>query len=258
MVAVSDFSGLMSSAWALAKAEASAATGAWVTSLSSKSKLTAPDLERFAFTPCPMASLASSGIKALSSLLARSWSRKALRVLRKRAANSAQEFDELISTMRTASMRGRGGPAKMRWGGSPDWTQRQNFFSAETRTLRYSGSMGIVISTHLPPPVMIDSTASRECVTHILCWTWAMYFSAAVSSENDQGSMNLASNIASVSSMMPSRVAAIHGMAECLTRRWISVTRRPVLRSYQERLSASVAAPSCTTKLPDRDRKSVV
>src|SRR5262249_55421341 len=42
--------------------------------------------ERFALTPCPMASLASSGIKALSTLFARSWSRKALRVLRKRAS----------------------------------------------------------------------------------------------------------------------------------------------------------------------------
>jgi hypothetical protein len=31
--------------------------------------------------------------------------------------------------------------------------------------------MGMVISTHLPPPVMIDSTAARQCVTHILCWT---------------------------------------------------------------------------------------
>jgi hypothetical protein len=30
------------------------------------------------------------------------------------------------------------------------------------------------------------------------------------------------------------------------------VTRRLVLRSYQKRLSSSVAAPSCTTKLPDR------
>src|SRR5262249_18983501 len=73
--------------------------------------VTAPDFERLAFTPCPMASLASSGIKALSSLLARSWSRKALRVLRKSAANSAQELDELISTIRMASMRGRGGSA---------------------------------------------------------------------------------------------------------------------------------------------------
>src|SRR5205814_5903744 len=72
--------------------------------------------------------LASSGIKALSSLLARSWSRKALRVLRKSTANSAQEFDALISTMRMASMLGRGGSALMRWGTSPDWTQRQKFF----------------------------------------------------------------------------------------------------------------------------------
>ena len=32
-------------------------------------------------------------------------------------------------------------------------------------------------------------------------------------------------------------------MAECLTRRWTSRTRRPVLRSYQERLSSSVADP---------------
>ena len=70
-----------------------------------------------------------------------------------------------------------------------------------------------------------------------------MYFSAAASSENDQGSMNLASNTASVPSTMPSRVAAIQGMAECLTRRWTSVTRRPVLRSYQERLRSSVAIP---------------
>src|SRR5262249_58902611 len=104
-----------------------------------------------------------------------------------------QEFDELISTMRTASMRGRGGSALIRWGGSPDCTQRQNFFSAETRTLRQSGSMRTVISTHLPPPVMIDSTEALKWVTHILCWSWAMYFSAAASSENDHGSMNFAS-----------------------------------------------------------------
>src|SRR5881397_2726170 len=100
--------------------------------------------------------------------------------------------------------------------------------------------MGIVISTHLPPPVMIESTDVLKWVTHILCWTWAMYFSAAASSENDQGSMNLASNTASVPSTMPSRVAAIQGMAECWTRRWTSETRRPLLRSYQDRLNSSV------------------
>ena len=56
----------------------------------------------------------------------------------------------------------------------------------------------------------------------MLCWTWAMYFSAAASSENDQGSMNLASNTASVPSTIPSRVAAIQGIAECLTWRCTS------------------------------------
>src|SRR6266446_6910159 len=90
--------------------------------------------------------------------------------------------------------------------------------------------MGIVISTHLPPPVMIERTEILKCVTHMLCWTWAMYFSAAASSENDHGSMNLASNTASVPSTMPSRVAAIQGMAECLTRRCTSRSRLPVLR----------------------------
>src|SRR6266508_553318 len=112
--------------------------------------------------------------------------------------------------------------------------------------------MGIVISTHLPPPVMIDSTEVLKWVTHMLCWSCAMYFSAAASSENDQGSMNLDSNTAPVPSTMPSRVAAIHGMAECLTRRCTSVMARPVVRSYQVRLSVSVTTPSCTMRLSDR------
>ena len=44
----------------------------------------------------------------------------------------------------------------------------------------------------------------------MLCCSWAMCFSAAASSENDHGSMNLASNTAPVASTMPSSVAAIH------------------------------------------------
>src|SRR5258708_2544610 len=112
--------------------------------------------------------------------------------------------------------------------------------------------MGIAISTHLPPPVMIESTEVRRSVTHILCWSCGMYFSAAASSEKDHGSMNLDSNTASVPSTIPSRVATIHAIAECLTRRCTSRTCRPVLRSYQERLSSSVAEPSCTMRLPDR------
>ena len=48
-----------------------------------------------------------------------------------------------------------------------------------------------MISTHLPPPVMIESTAVRAATTHILCCSCGMYFAAAASSENDHGSMNL-------------------------------------------------------------------
>jgi len=50
----------------------------------------APDFERLARTPWPIASLASSGIGPLSSTLAFSCSRKAARVERKTLANSAQ------------------------------------------------------------------------------------------------------------------------------------------------------------------------
>src|SRR5262249_11413829 len=116
--------------------------------------------------------------------------------------------------------------------------------------------MGVVISTHLPPPVMMESTEVRKWVTHMLCCTCAMYFSAAASSENDQGSINLASNTACVPSMIPSRVAAIQGIAECLTRRCTSRTCWPVFRSYQERLSSSVALPSCTMRFPERSSSS--
>jgi hypothetical protein len=104
-----------------------------------RSKLTAPDLERLARTPCPMASLASSGIKLFNSALAASCSRKAERVRQKMPANSAQEFEPLISTTRTASMRTRGGSTKRSRGGSPVSTQRQNFFSAVSSRCWYRG-----------------------------------------------------------------------------------------------------------------------
>src|ERR1700751_1971905 len=53
---------------------------------------------------------------------------------------------------------------------------------------------------------MIESTAVRDAVTHILCCSCAMCFSAAASSENVQGSMNLASSTAPPGSTRPSRV----------------------------------------------------
>ena len=117
-----------------------------------------------------------------------------------------------MSTIRTASSRGRGGSTPNSRGVSPLWTQRQNFFSAVSSRCWYSGSAWIVISTHLPPPVMIDSTAERALATHMLCCSCAMCFSAAASSEKVQGSMNLASNTAPVGSTRPSSVAAIHLM----------------------------------------------
>ena len=55
-----------------------------------------PDFERLARTPWPIASLASSGIKLLSSVLACSCSRWAERVRAKMPANSAQAL-ELLS-----------------------------------------------------------------------------------------------------------------------------------------------------------------
>ena len=114
-----------------------------------------------------------------------------------------------------------------------------------------SGSADIWISTHLPPPVMIESTAPVALVTHILCWSWAVCFSAAASSENDQGSMNLASNTAPVLSTMPSSVAAIQRIIGCRTQLWTSLTTCPVARSYQRRLIGSVATPSWTMRFAE-------
>jgi hypothetical protein len=68
--------------------------------------LTAPDFERLARTPWPHTSLASSGIKALSSDFARSWSRKADRVAQKRPANSPTNWTrscQLCELLRSAA-----------------------------------------------------------------------------------------------------------------------------------------------------------
>jgi hypothetical protein len=93
--------------------------------LSRRSKLIAPDFDRLARTPWPIASLASSGIKPFNSVFTRSWSKKAGRVLRNKPANSALEFDALMSTIRTAAIRGFGGSTPKRRGGSPLSTQPQ-------------------------------------------------------------------------------------------------------------------------------------
>src|SRR6266566_4800606 len=66
----------------------------------------------------------------LSSVLARSCSIWASRVRTKMPANSAQLFEVLMSTTRTASMRALGGSTPKIRGASPFSTHRQNFFSA--------------------------------------------------------------------------------------------------------------------------------
>src|SRR4051794_17801117 len=98
---------------------------------------------------------------------------------------------------------------------SPLMTQRQNFFSAVRSRCWYSGSACKVSSTHLLPPVITDKTADRALATHMLCCSWAMCLSAAASSENAHGSMNLASNTAPPGSIRPTRVAAIHLTTGC-------------------------------------------
>ena len=79
-----------------------------------------------------------------------------------------------------------------------------------------------------------------------------MYFSAATTSENDQGSMNFASKTTPVCSTIPSRVAAIQRITGCWTCRCTSVMTCPVLRSNQCRLRGSVTRPSWTTRLLER------
>jgi glycine cleavage system regulatory protein len=76
----------------------------------------APDLERLARTPCPIARCASSGTRLFNSALARSCSRKAGCVRVNAPANSAQALEALISTVRTATIRGFGGSTPKRVG----------------------------------------------------------------------------------------------------------------------------------------------
>src|SRR3954452_19227624 len=97
---------------------------------------------------------------------------------------------------------------------------------------------------------MIESTALRHAVTHMLCCSWAMCFSAAASSVQAHGSMNLASKTAPVCSTMPSSAAAIHLCTGCRTRFWMSEMVYPVERWYPARLRTSVIVPSWTRNYP--------
>src|ERR1700730_14773715 len=84
-----------------------------------------------------------------------------------------------------------------------------------------------------------------------------MCFSAAASSENDHGIMNLASKTAPVSLTSPSSVSPIHGRVRWTAWRWMSEIRLPEFCSYQRRLRSSVTRPSWTIRTPDRSRAAV-
>lgn len=79
----------------------------------------APDFERLARSLCPIACMASSGIRFCSSALACSCSACAALVRAKTPANSAQAFDALMSTMRIGSRPDFGGSTPNRRGSSP-------------------------------------------------------------------------------------------------------------------------------------------
>ena len=114
------------------------------------------------------------------------------------------------------------------------------------------GSASTDSSTHLPPPLMMESTDFLVPATSMLCWSCAMCFSAAASSENDHGSMNLASKTAPVSLTSPSSVAAIQGIVRWIAWRWMSPIRWPEFSSYQRRLRSSVTRPSWTIRTAER------
>jgi len=160
-VAVSDFSGLVSSPWAFARAAAMAANGltgavASATSAFTRSKLMAPDLERLARRPCRgllgilRHQLFQVGLGALVLLVGRAGAAVG-------AANSAQLLRHMSTTGQLLVRRGgsyRTGEASRRPG-------RSAKLSLRSEEMLYSGSAWIVSSTHFPSPVMIDSTADR-------------------------------------------------------------------------------------------------
>jgi len=70
-----------------------------------------------------------------------------------------------------------------------------------------------LISTHLPPPVMIETTAAAALVTHMLCCELGHMLLG-----RRYGSMNLASKTAPLPATIPSTVAPIHRSTGCRSR----------------------------------------
>ena len=158
-------------------------------------------------------------------------------------ANSAQALEVLISTLRTASTGSR------RF--HPKQPGRLAALDASPEFLL--GRQQQVLVERIGRPSFRPSCRPGDdrqrrrpgCATHILCCSCAICFSAAASSENIQGSMNFASNMAPPGSTRPSRVAA-NIMDRVKHRRWTLHHRLPGVPSYQCRFRSSVTVPSWT------------
>jgi hypothetical protein len=139
MVPTNDFSGFASTACAFAKAAARLAIEVLErcmrTLLAEEIDANRARLRALGPTPMPDCLLGVLRHQLFQLGFGLLMSRWADRVRAKITANSAQVFALLMSTTRTASMRGLGGSAPKRRGGSPLSTQRQNLRSAVT--MRY-------------------------------------------------------------------------------------------------------------------------
>ena len=128
--------------------------------MSITSKLKAPDLERLARRPCPMASL-HPPVPAFSG---RPWRFRAPG--RPGPAEGGRKLCPAVrsthidNTDRFQAGSGWLDPRNSR-GSSPLTTQRQNFFSAVSNRCWYIGSAGTVSSAHLLPPVTQRTSGSR-------------------------------------------------------------------------------------------------
>ena len=202
--------------------------------------------------PCPIACLASSGIRAFSSVLACSCSAWIARVRAKTPANSAQAFrvHHVDDSDRLESRFWWVDPKRL--GGSPLSTQRQNLRSAVTIRCWYSGS-GMRSDLNPFAAARDYRQHGRPCRHHphvVLKLGHVLGRGRLLRERPRQHELCLEHRTRTLDPAI--NVAPIHCNTGWRTCRWISVTDPPELASYHRRLRSSVTTPSWTMRLPDR------